>query len=1041
MKTVFSTGRKPLIALAAALVLSLAGSWAQAQTVTGQVLDNQREPIIGAGVVIPGRTGGAITDVDGHYSIAAKAGDVLEFSAIGYKTTQVTVGASAIVDVILPDDVDLLNEAIVTGYGAVSKKNLTTAIAKVNVDEVQKTGTTNMSQMLMGRAAGLQATLSSTQPGGGVNVTIRGGGTPLYVVDGMVMPAGSLEGADGGTVSVLPSSINRSGLAGLNPDDIESIEVLKDASASIYGIAAANGVVLITTKKGKQGRVRVSYDGSYTWVVNYPYLTPLTGKEYMQQVNAWSKELYLVNNKMGVYGPNAYDGGWVQRFSDAEIASATNYDWVGQVLRNGHINAHNIRIQGGTENVQYYLSGNFHDQLGNVANSDYQRFTLRANITANLTKWLRLGTTVNFNKNKINNGMVGGASHGRGTQADGMLSAAMHYPTNHGPYNEDGSFFTYSNIPNAVSMLKMTDLSTNEAVSTNFVADADIVKGWLSAKAQFGYNSEYANRSSYIPSDVYFDQVFQSRGNLQDNKQAYSTLEGMLIFNHQFGPAQVDAVVGMGRYLSWGDAMGIAYYDTNDIIQNYNVAAATGSKSLSSSKWENEKRSQFARASVDLWDRYVIAGTLRRDGTDKFFPTKKYSWFPSVSLAWKIFNEPFMQDVKWINLLKLRASYGVTGNDNLGTSLYGAYSPYNYPVEFSSGAVSYTPYKQTSADYPDVSWEKTIMKNVGLDFSVLGDRISGSFDYFVNDVTDRLGSANTAALSYLGTRPINGSHIQRYGWDATINTVNIQKPNLRWTSILTLSRYKSIWKERMPGFDFNNYQIRENEPTSISYFYRTTGELIKSDLSNCPSWQPESHRVPGTAILVDLNGDGQITKEDIAHRAGFPTLYWGFGNTLTWKNWDLDIFMYSQLGVFKSNYAWGWASGRDLAAQTTNASTMIYHIYNSETNPNGSHQGIGTTLITASLPEGVNTDYGMENASFVRVRNITLGYNFSSKVLQRMGNVFTGLKIYFDAQNPLTFSKYGPLDPEVNNSSGGKGTSGANYPMTRSFSLGVKASF
>ena len=298
-----------------------------------------------------------------------------------------------------------------------------------------------------------------------MNVTIRGGGTPLYVVDGMVMPAGSLEGADGGTVSVLPSSINRSGLAGLNPDDIESIEVLKDASASIYGIAAANGVVLITTKKGKQGRVRVSYDGSYTWVVNYPYLTPLTGKEYMQQVNAWSKELYLVNNKMGVYGPNAYDGGWVQRFSDAEIASATNYDWVGQVLRNGHINAHNIRIQGGTENVQYYLSGNFHDQLGNVANSDYQRFTLRANITANLTKWLRLGTTVNFNKNKINNGMVGGASHGRGTQADGMLSAAMHYPTNHGPYNEDGSFFTYSNIPNAVSMLKMTDLSTNEAVS------------------------------------------------------------------------------------------------------------------------------------------------------------------------------------------------------------------------------------------------------------------------------------------------------------------------------------------------------------------------------------------------------------------------------------------------------------------------------------------------------------------------------------------------------------------------------------------------
>ena len=240
-----------------------------------------------------------------------------------------------------------------TGYGAVSKKNLTTAIAKVAVDEVQKTGTTNMSQLLMGRAAGLQATMTSAQPGGGVNVTIRGGGTPLYVVDGMVMPAGSLEGSSGGTTPVLPSSVDRSGLTGLNPDDIESIEVLKDASASIYGIAAANGVVLITTKKGKQGKTRVSYDGSYTWVVNYPYFTQLSGKEYMEQVNVWSKELYLVNNKMGVYGPNAYDGGWVQRFSDAQIASASTYDWVGQVLRNGHINAHNIRIQGGTENVQY----------------------------------------------------------------------------------------------------------------------------------------------------------------------------------------------------------------------------------------------------------------------------------------------------------------------------------------------------------------------------------------------------------------------------------------------------------------------------------------------------------------------------------------------------------------------------------------------------------------------------------------------------------------------------------------------------------------
>lgn len=1009
--------------------------------VTGNVTDSQREPLIGVGVIIQGTNVGGITDVDGNYSIDAKEGDVLEFSCIGFKTIQVTVGTSRTIDIMLEDDVNLLDEVIVTGYGAVSKKNLTTSIAKVAADEVQKTGTTNMSQMLMGRAAGLQATMTSAAPGGGVSITIRGGGTPLYVVDGMVMPSSSLEGSSGGTTTVLPSAVDRSGLAGLNPDDIESIEVLKDAAASIYGIAAANGVILITTKKGKSGQAKVSYEGSYTWVNNYDYLTPLSGPEYMEQVNRWSYELYLVNNKMGVYGPNAYDGGWIERYSAADIASADNYDWVGQILRNGYINTHNVRIQGGTDAVQYYISGNFHDQLGNVQNNDYKRYTLHGNFAVNITKWLKLTSTLNYNKNRINNGTVGGASNGRGTEADGALAAAMAYPTNHGPYNEDGSVYTVGTTPNAVTMLDITDVSTNEAVNTNFVLDADIIKGMLSAKVQYGYNSEYAVRTSYIPSYVWFDQQFRSRGSIQTVNATYSTLEGMLNFSHNFsGIAQVDAVVGMGRYLDVTDAFGLTYYDTNDIIQNYNVGAATGTKTPSSSRLENEKRSQFARASVDLLDRYVVAATLRRDGTDKFFPGKKYSLFPSVSLAWKIFNEEFMKNISWINLLKLRASYGVTGNDNLGTALYGAYSAYNYPVEFSEGSSSYIPYKQTTADYPDVSWEKTIMKNVGLDFSVLNDRISGSFDYFVNDVTDMLGYANTEALSYLGTRPVNGGHIQRYGWDATINTVNIRKHDLTWTSILTLSHYNAVWKERMPGYDYTNYQIRENEPVNAVYFYRTDG-ILNSDLSNCPDSQPEAYRVPGTAIIRDLNGDGEITLDDIDMVNLVPKLYWGFGNTFTWKNWDLDIFLYSQLGIMKYNYAWSWASPSYLAGQTGNASTLIYDLYHSEDNPSGTRQGIGTTLITSSLPENVDTDYGYEDASFVRVRNITIGYNFSSRQLRSMGNILSGLKIYLDTQNPFTFSKYGPLDPEVNTYSGGKGRSGANYPMTRQFSIGLKASF
>lgn len=1018
------------------------GTVSFAQQVTGKVVDSQREPLIGVGVFMPGNTTvGTTTDFDGSYSLKAAPGDILEFSCIGYQTVRLEVPANGVLDVVLQDDAQLLDEVIVTGYGAVSKKNLTTAISKVSGDDVVKTGTTNMSQMLMGRAAGLQATMSSAQPGGGVSITIRGGGTPLYVVDGMIMPSSSLEGGDGGNAMPLAPSIDRSGLAGLNPDDIESIEVLKDASASIYGIAAANGVILITTKKGKAGKVRVSYDGSYTYVKNYPYLQQLSGPDYMKYANRFRLEQYLVNNKMGVYGPNEYDGGCVELFSASDIASAQTTDWVGYILKDGHINQHNVRIQGGNDIIQYVVSGNFNDQDGTVANNDYKRYTLRSNVSASLTKWWKLSTTFNYNNNSINNGTVGASSNGRGTQANGALGAAMAYPSYWSPWNEDGSYATLDLIPNAVSMLEITDHSDNEAVNLNFVSDFNIIKNMLSAKLQYGYNSELSVRNAYIPSTVYFDQQFRSRGMIRHNKQTHGTLEGMLIFTHKFGDlVNVDAAVGMGRYMTHADGLGVTYNDTNDIIQNYNISAATGPTVIDSYKTINEKRSQFARASFDFLDKYVVAATLRRDGTDKFFPQKKYSLFPSVSVAWKIFNEDFMKNITWINLLKLRGSYGVTGNDNLGTSLYGAYSANANHVMFSNNTVDYVPFYQTSADYPDVSWEKTIMKNVGLDFSVLRDRISGSFDYFWNDVTDRLGSANTNGLSALNTRPINGSHIRRFGWDATVNTVNAQGKDFTWTSVLTLSHYNAIWVERMPNFDFNNYQMRENEPVNARYYYEIDG-ILNNDLSNCPASQPESHRVPGTYIIKDQNGDGQITKEDIVMINSIPDLYWGFGNTFRYKNWDLDVFMYSQLGTYKTNNAWSWAGAGSLANLSGNACYLIENVYHSIDNPTGTRQGMGTSLILTPLPESVGTNAGYEDASFLRIRNITLGYNFSSKTLKSLGNLLTGLRIYVDTQNPFTFSKYGPLDPEVNTASGGKGFGGANYPMTRQFSLGVKANF
>ena len=1013
---------------------------AQNDRIAGNVADEANEVIIGATVRVLGSSRGTITDLNGDFELNAVSGDVLEVSYVGYVTQRIRVTDAKFYSVILDEDVKVLGEIIVTGYGAVSRKNLTTSIVKVKADEIPKAATSNMSQMLMGRAAGLQATVASAQPGGGVNISIRGAGQPIYVVDGMIMPASSLDGSSGGSITAVPSSVNRSGLAGLNPEDIESIEVLKDASAAIYGIGAANGVVLITTKKGKEGKVNITYDGNLSVVKNYPYLEMLNAQDYMSYVNYFAKEQYMYNNGMGVYGSIPYDNGFSNIFSESDIGSALTTNWRDMVLKDGGISNHNMTIQGGTQAFSYYLSGSYFSQDGTVSNTKMDRYILRSNLIAQLTSFLKLSTAVNINKNTNHNGTVGGSSSGRGDQAAGALAAAMAYPTYLPLYDSEGNYTTYQIFPNAVAMENIQNESRNSGYNLNFAADFDIVRDMLTARLSFGYNNENSERSVYVPSDVYYDQIYKSRGSLSRDERYNTTMEAVLNYNKDFNDFfRLDAVVGVGRYLNEYKGMSVGYTDNNDVLGNDNIGAASGTYTPRSYRSEDEKRSQFARASFDLFDKYVVSGTMRRDGTDKFFKDKKYAWFPSLSIAWKIFNENFIKEAHWINLLKIRASYGMTGNDNLGTTLYGSYDAYGNHVMFSNNSIKYIPYYLKSKDYPNVTWEKTVMKNIGLDYSFFGDRVSGSVDYFWNDITDMLTTANTDGLSMFATYPINGGHIRRYGWDATLNTENIDNGDFTWTSMLTLSHFNSVWKERMPNYDYAEFQRRENEPVRAMYFYRTEG-IINADKSNMPSYQPEDYQMPGSPILKDLNGDGEITVEDVDMVNVIPKLYWGLGNSFRYKNWDLDVFLYSQLGLRKYNYTYSWASGAGIANQRNNQSVYIKDVWHSELNPNGKIPGISNEGTSVSLPGGAGTDIGYEDSSFIRIRNITLGYNFTQSHLGVLANHINGIRLYLDVQNPLTFTSFTGFDPEVN--IGGDYKSGkAEYPQTRTFSLGVRMSF
>lgn len=1009
-------------------------------TVSGRLTDSRGEALIGASALVKGTTNGVVTDIDGKFSLTVHKGETIEFSCLGFLSQDYKALRTTTLEIKLRDDSVLLEEAVAVGYGTTSRKNLTTAIATVKTENIAKSANSNVSQLLMGKAAGLRANISSPQPGGNVDISIRGGGTPIYIVDGIMMPGGSLEVGNGSIET--PSSINRAGLAGLNPGDIESVEVLKDASAAIYGINAANGVILITTKKGAEGSPRVTLETSYSFVRNYKYLEPLTTTEYMNFANVFSKESYLLNHDMRPYGPNSYDGGWSPVFYPDQIASATNTNWLDYILKPGGINNHSLSVNGGSKYVKYYVGMNYYDQVGTVINSGMRRYTLRSNITAQIFPFMNLSTILNvFSNDFTNSNADGGGAGGVGKDA---LQSALMFPPNYQVYDAEGNYMRYRSTANPAEMAMFNDNTKSSGWYVNLSTDIKLYKDILKFRGVYGFNRENTRRTLYIPTTMmWYEVAGVSRGHIGDASRDDQTLEGMLSYSQKFADiVGIDAMIGMGWYKQSGTGLEVDFKNANDNIGADNIAAAEGPFTPTSGRWENEKRSQFGRLAVDLLDRYIISASVRRDGTDKFFPGKKYAWFPSVSAAWKISSEKWMENIEWINLLKIRGSYGVTGRDNLGTSLYGLYTMAPSYVKFDNNSINYIPYIKSGADYPDVTWEKTRMLNLGIDFYFLDNRLYGSLDVFRNDVTDLLGTAPGEPLSMVGSRPVNYGHYYRSGWDAMINSVNIKnRGGFTWTSSLTLTQYNMYWVERTENYDYQEYQIREKEPMNAQYFYHVTG-IINADRSNMPDSQlslGENSQKPGYPIIEDRNNDGIITTDDIYMDDVLPKISIGFGNTFTWKNFDLDIFLYGQFGATKYNYAFQWANAGSLSySPPQNSNQYAYQIWNSQTNTEGKLPGIATTR-TDALPGNAGWDLGRENASFVRVRNITLGYTLDGNLLGKvLSKRVESIRFYFDAQNPFTFTKFSGVDPEIYT---GNSSSPAGYPMVRSFSLGAKFNF
>ena len=1012
-------------------------SFAQ-RTVTGTVTSKEdSEPLPGVNVVIKGTSTGTVTDIQGHYSLVVPDSETtLLFSSIGFVSEEIVVGNRSVIDVSLTPDVTSLSEVIVVGYGTTTRKDITTSVAKVDPSNIPKAANANVNDLLVGRAPGLKVSQESAQPGGDINLTIRGRTeNPLIIVDGVMMPYTGLE--PGVNFSEM-NNVNRGGLAGLNPNDIESIEVLKDGAASMYGIGAAGGVILITTKKGKKGeRINVSYNASHSIQRNYPYIEPLGPVEYMQRFNRYTQDLYLADSSMAPFGPNpAVDVPMPFTQDDMDAAAAAGpTDWVDFILRDGRINNHSISISGGTEKVTYYFSGNYFNQIGTVENSEMTKYNGRADLSFQLTDYLKISTNIIANRNNFLNTVAGWQTGGAGANGFTALQSALAYPTYLPVRNPNtGKLTQFQLIGNPVGLLDIDDATEYNSLYANLSLDFTIIPDKLTAKVLYGNNYENSLRDFFIPSTTNWFDASRARASLAWEKRQQQTMEAYATYTEDVSNfLNVNLVGGVGRYVNDGFGFGLQATDMLDAINTTRVQAGQGSPIVNSNMYRNKRMSYFARGTFSLLDRYILSGSYRYDGYSLFFPENKFAAFPSASVGWKISNEPFFENLDIFDLFKLRASIGTLGNANFNA--YGAYTPDGDHVSFDGGGSSYVPYLLSRLDNPNLKWQKTLNKTIGLDFGLFNNRISGSVDYFREDVTRMLVEVNTPALSFLSTQFVNGRHQVRTGIEVGLNADVIRSTDLTWTATVNLFNNTHRWEKRHEEDDIPAY-VGIEDPVGALYAFETDGILQLGE--EAPAWQPANATKPGSPIFVDQNSDGLLDSADVVIFNPLPKISIGFGNNFRYKNFDLSVFFYGQFGAHRRNFSMSWTDPR-VMLNSESAGTQDMDLIWSTENPDGTLPGITyneSILGTIGNVSGVGTDVRITKANFVRARNITLGYTFTTPAVKKIVN---DLRVYVDLQNPFIFTNYKGADPEV----AARGVKGAPapYPMVRTYSVGINANF
>ena len=1048
---------------------------AQKVPVSGTVSD-QTGPVIGASVIEKGTTNGTMTDNDGHFTLTVSKGAVIEISSIGYKTQEITVGARTNFTVTLSEDNEFLDEVVVVGYGSMKKSDLAGASVSMKESDLKGSIISSLDQSLQGRAAGVTAVTTSGAPGSSSSIRVRGQATinanaePLYVIDGVIVQGGGNTGADFGLGDALGNGkvSTISPLSTINPADIVSMEILKDASATaIYGAQGANGVVLITTKHGKSGEAKFSYDGMVAMSRQAVRLNMMNLREYAQYYNEMIEE-------GDIYETNPYYA------TPSLLGKGTN--WQDEIFRTAWQHQHQLSAQGGSDKVQYYVSGSYMDQQGTIIGSNFNRFSVRTNLDAQLKKWLKLGVNATY---AITNDNLKLADSNQGLIYY-SLTTIPDIPV----YDVNGNYSStiregYTS-PNPVALAMMDEiLLKRKKLSGNIYAELTPIKH-ITWRTELGFDMGESDANRYKPMiDLGGWVRSQNSISYQKNSNYFWQLKNYLTYANQWGKHSVTAMVGQECWESrWNYLSGSNTDLPSDEV--HNVALATGTPSISSGFGSSAMASFFTRETYNYGDRYLGTYTYRYDGSSNFGPKNRWAGFHSVALAWRFSNEKFFEPVKKvIDNGKLRLGWGQTGNSNIGSYAWGA-AITRMPSALGMG------FRPSNIPNTSIRWESQEQYNVGLDLGFFNGRLNLTVDAYYKKSDDMLMSMQLP--SYMGTQG-NGSSklqapkgnngsIENKGLEITLDAHPVQLKNFSWDSNFQISFNKNkllslsdTENATLVGYGQWGDVVCVSEIGKPLYnFYGYKVEGVYKDLDDIQnSAKPAKYPSDGVfrrgnTVWVgdikykDVDENGIIDERDRTDLGSpLPKFTFGWTNTFRYKNLDLSIFLngsygnkvmnYNSLTLTHMNSTWtnqlqSVVSKRarlepiDPTIVYADGSKWFDHIDNVRVKNPGTK--IPHTSINDPNDNDRISDRYVEDGSFLRIKNITLGYTFPKALLNKAK--IENLRVYVNIQNLYTFTKYTGYDPEVGASTQDSsgltyGLDNGRYPSPAMYSFGLNITF